>query len=204
MKPKFGLQQEMDRREFLKITASATATISWASYLSPCLIRVASAQGRSTNFTLACISDTHLLARGERHRFALAATRAVEDINALSPPPDFVLFGGDLAQLGRRDELLLGRDILVKLKPKLYMMVGEHDWYLDLGEAWQELFGKPTYSFDHKGVHFVVLNSVLVEDYWSKPKMTPEERMKLWPNWIIPRAGPSWLGKPRGNGYRRT
>ena len=38
------------------------------------------------------------------------------------------------------------------------MMVGEHDWYLDMGEKWRELFGKDTYSFDHKGVHFVVLN----------------------------------------------
>ena len=27
--------------------------------------------------------------------------RAVEDVNAMSPQPDFVLYGGDLAQLGR-------------------------------------------------------------------------------------------------------
>ena len=39
------------------------------------------------------------------------------------------------------------------------MMVGEHDWYFDLGEKWQEIFGQPTYSFDHKGVHFVVLRA---------------------------------------------
>ena len=38
------------------------------------------------------------------------------------------------------------------------MMVGEHDWFLDMGEKWRELFGQPTYSFDHKGVHFVVLD----------------------------------------------
>jgi hypothetical protein len=25
------------------------------------------------------------------------------------------------------------------------------------------LFGEPTYSFDHQGVHFVVLNSILEE-----------------------------------------
>ena len=47
------------------------------------------------------------------------------------------------------------------------MMVGEHDWYLDMGEKWRELFGEPTYSFDHKGVHFVVLNSVVEKDFWT-------------------------------------
>jgi len=51
------------------------------------------------------------------------------------------------------------------------MMVGEHDWYLNMGEKWRELFGDPWYSFDHKGVHFVVLNSVVVEDYWTAPNM---------------------------------
>jgi 3',5'-cyclic AMP phosphodiesterase CpdA len=56
-------------------------------------------------------------------------------------------------------------------------MVGEHDWFLDLGEKWQALFGQPTYSFDHKGVHFVVLNSVHEDDFWTARGMTPEERM---------------------------
>ena len=58
------------------------------------------------------------------------------------------------------------------------MMVGEHDWYLDMGEKWRELFGAPTYSFDHKGVHFVVLNSVVEKDFWTARKMTPEQRMQ--------------------------
>ena len=57
------------------------------------------------------------------------------------------------------------------------MMVGEHDWYLDLGEKWRTLFGEPTYSFDHKGVHFIVLNSVVEKDFWTERGMTPEERM---------------------------
>ena len=57
-------------------------------------------------------------------------------------------------------------------------MVGEHDWYLDLGQKWQEMFGKPTYSFDHKGVHFVVLNSVVERDFWTARGMSPMERMK--------------------------
>ena len=58
------------------------------------------------------------------------------------------------------------------------MMVGEHDWFLDMGEKWRELFGQPTYSFDHKGVHFVVLMSVNEKDFWTARGMTPEQRMQ--------------------------
>ncbi len=57
------------------------------------------------------------------------------------------------------------------------MMVGEHDWYLDMGEKWRELFGPPSYSFDWKGVHCVVLMSVVERDFWTAKKMTPQERM---------------------------
>ena len=128
-------------------------------------------------FRFAYVSDTHLYARGMTHRFAKAALKAVEDVNALDPQPDFVLFGGDLAQLGRPDELAFGQQILKELKAPVKMMVGEHDWYFDMGDEWRKRFGKDTYSFDHKGVHMVVLNSVIVEDYWTGPKMTPMERM---------------------------
>ncbi len=72
----------------------------------------------------------------------------------------------------------LGAQILKNLKAPVRMMVGEHDWYLDMGEKWRELFGEPSYSFDHKGVHFVVLNSVIEEDFWTARKLTPMERMK--------------------------
>ena len=93
--------------------------------------------------------------------------RAVDEVNNLDPRPDFVLYGGDLAQLGKSKELELGAEILKNLKAPVRMMVGEHDWFLDMGEKWRELFGQPTYSFDHKGVHFVVLNSVLEKDFWT-------------------------------------
>ena len=69
--------------------------------------------------------------------------RAVDDVNSLDPQPDFVLYGGDLAQLGQAEELELGAQILKNLKAPVRMMVGEHDWFLDMGEKWQALFGKP-------------------------------------------------------------
>ena len=39
-------------------------------------------------------------------------------------------------------------------------MPGEHDAALDRGEAYQAFFGKAYYTFDHKGVHFIVLDNV--------------------------------------------
>ena len=75
-------------------------------------------------------------------------------------------------------ELELGAQILKNLKAPVRMMVGEHDWFLDMGEKWRELFGEPTYSFDHKGVHFVVLNSVIEKDFWTERGMTPMQRMQ--------------------------
>jgi hypothetical protein len=39
-------------------------------------------------------------------------------------------------------------------------MPGEHDAGLDKGKAFTDFFGKMHYAFDHKGVHFIVLDNV--------------------------------------------
>jgi hypothetical protein len=42
----------------------------------------------------------------------------------------------------------------------VYYFAGEHDAALDRGEAYQEVIGAPlNYTFDHKGVHFIVLDN---------------------------------------------
>ena len=175
-----------DRRHFLKVSAKFAALAAVAGVIQPHsfqLVRLASAatgtDAADGGFTFAYVSDTHLYARGMTHRFAKAAIKAVEDVNALDPQPDFVLFGGDLAQLGRADELSLGQQIIKEIKAPVKMMVGEHDWYLDMGGKWKEMFGADHYSFDHKGMHFVVLNSVVEKDFWTEKGYTPEERMAI-------------------------
>jgi len=196
----------LSRRDFLR-AASVAAAAATAAGTVPAhsfqLIDVnadppAQAGGAGApakSFTLAYVSDSHLYEKTLNERFVRAAVKAVADVNALDPPPDFVLFGGDLAQLGQPKELEMGKQILDELKPKRYMMVGEHDWYFDMGEKWRELFGKPTYSFDHKGVHFVVLLSVIVEDYWTAPKMTPMQRMLAMAQLDNPNGRPFTVGK---------
>ena len=171
----------LDRRSFLKVAAASAGAALAKGLLPPHsfqLVNVAHADPAQPAWTFAYISDTHLYVKKLNERFVRAAVKAVDDVNALSPQPDFVLFGGDLAQLGQAEELALGAQILKEVKAPVKMMVGEHDWFLDLGERWRALFGPINYSFDHKGVHVVVLMSVVERDFWTARKMTPMERMQ--------------------------
>ena len=173
--------RHLDRRDFFKVMGASAAAIMAKDLLPPHsfqLVEVAEAAApKPEKFTFAYLSDTHLYSAKLNDQFIRAALRAVDDINRLDPQPDFVLFGGDLAQLGAKEELDIGKQILKDLKAPLKMMVGEHDWFLDMGQTWQDYFGKATYSFDHKGVHFVVLMSVMEKDFWTARGMTPAERM---------------------------
>ncbi|HEX8699617.1 MAG TPA: metallophosphoesterase, partial [Myxococcaceae bacterium] len=146
-----GLKR-LDRRGFMRLaglSAGIAAGMGLQSPVSFQLFPVAEAQGNTDKpkFTFAYISDTHLYERKLNDRFVRAILKAVDDVNALNPQPDFVLFGGDLAQLGQASELKLGAEILKSVKAPVKMMVGEHDWFLDMGELWRELFGPPNYSF---------------------------------------------------------
>jgi Icc protein len=173
----------LNRRDFLRVSTAVLGATLAKGIVHPhsfSTIQVAHAQegeGKAP-FRVAYISDSHLYERKLNDRFVNSLMRAVDDVNALDPQPDFVLYGGDLAQLGHPKELELGAQILKAVKAPIRMMVGEHDWYLDMGEKWRDLFGAPTYSFDHKGVHFVVLNSVVEKDFWTERKLTPQQRMQ--------------------------
>jgi len=177
----FRQLHNLDRRTFVKVSLAAAAAVTARGLAHPfSFMPIDVAYGATEpaqGFRIAYVSDAHLYGRTINERFVRQLLRAVDDVNGLDPQPDFVLFGGDLAQLGAADELALGAQILKNVKAPVRMMVGEHDWYLDMGEKWRELFGQPTYSFDHKGVHFVVLNSVIEKDFWTERGMTPEQRM---------------------------
>lgn len=173
----------LDRRSFFKASAAAAAAVmtrdlAFPHTYQPVTLAGARSGGREIEpFRFAYISDSHLYEKKVNDRFVRSLLRAVDDVNAMDPQPDFVLYGGDLAQLGRPAELELGATILKELKAPVKMMVGEHDWYFDMGAKWRELFGKDVYSFDHGGVHFVVLNSVIEEDFWTARGLSPAERM---------------------------
>jgi 3',5'-cyclic-AMP phosphodiesterase len=182
-----------NRRSFLR-----TATGAAVAGALP-LTWVECAFSSTESFTFAYISDSHIQnIKGAEfvRNWDRGLIRAVAETNLLSPKPDFVLFGGDLAQLGTKAELDHGASMLAKLNYKTYMVMGEHDYYLDLGEYWSKLFGDQHYSFEHKGVHFVVLNSVLTYDDWTfKRWPTAQQRMAEMAGLDNPNGSPFMVGE---------
>src|ERR1700674_3290210 len=74
-------------------------------------IDMAFSQG-GQSFKFAWISDTHLYPRNVNKRFVEKAVRAIQEAQAMNPPADFLIFGGDMAQLGDPVELRLGAELL--------------------------------------------------------------------------------------------
>lgn len=156
-------------------------------------LEVAEASGGQA-FRFAWLSDTHLYPRQVNSRFVDKVERAVKEIQAMDPPADFLIFGGDLAQLGDPVELALGAELLKAISIKKFFIPGEHDWYLDMGVTWTRLFGAPPWRFDHKGVRFIGLDTVSHgPDYWSARGMSAQERMNHMATLDGSVAGP-WAG----------
>ena len=92
--------------------------------------------------------------------------KAVAAVNGLEDQPDFIVFTGDLTHTTdddkeRQERMKRFQDIASRLKVKtVHYLAGEHDASLDEGEAFQKFFGKLHYTFDHKGVHFIVIDNV--------------------------------------------
>jgi len=130
------------------------------------------------SFRFAWVSDTHLYPKELNSRFVEKTVRAFKEVQAMNPPADFLIFGGDLAQLGDPVELQLGAELLKEVKIKKVFIPGEHDWYLDMGATWNKMFGASPWTFDHKGVRVIGLDTVsFAPDFWTSRKMSPKERM---------------------------
>jgi 3',5'-cyclic-AMP phosphodiesterase len=161
-------------RSLLTGVAAGAASYGWF----PLINTIDLAYGAEAPFKFAWLSDTHLYPKEVNTRFVEKVVRAAKEIQAMDPPADFMIFGGDLAQLGDPVELDLGNELLKEVTIKKVFIPGEHDWYLDLGEKWRALFGESNWTFDHKGVRFIGLDTISrAPDYWSAKKMSPQERM---------------------------
>jgi hypothetical protein len=151
----------LNRRDFLRLAALgggvafASALPGWAA-------------ARDADFFFVQLSDAHWGFEGPAINPDAKGTlpKAIAAVNALPVAPDFVVFTGDLTHTTddpavRRTRMREFQAIVAGLKAKpLYLMPGEHDASLDNGEAFRELFGPTHYTFDHRGVHFVVLDNV--------------------------------------------
>ncbi len=153
---------QQDRRAFLKLAGLAGVTFTGGLFPQG----KASAQAAS-DFHFVQFSDTHWGFKGAANPDAEnTLAKAVATVNGLANPPDFIVFTGDLTHTTddpkeRRARMQRFREIVSALRVKdVRFMPGEHDASLDHGEAYKEFFGAPHYTFDHKGVHFIVLDNV--------------------------------------------
>ncbi len=127
-------------------------------------------------FTFVFMTDIHVQTELQADK---GLSQAIEKVNALNP--DFVITGGDLIMdaLGqtkdRADSLYtLYLDLQKQFNMPVYNTPGNHEYYgfykkeevertdPDYGiNMYRRYLGKPYYSFDHKGWHFIVLNSIV-------------------------------------------
>jgi hypothetical protein len=149
-----------NRRDFLRLAAAAGGAV-----LASALPGWAAAPGK--DFYFVQLSDLHWGFQGPPNPDARGTLlKAIAAVNALPAPPDFIVFTGDLThttddpdERRRRMREVKAQIDTLQVKTR-YLMPGEHDASLDRGEAFQEFFGPTHYTFDHQGVHFIVLDNV--------------------------------------------
>jgi 3',5'-cyclic AMP phosphodiesterase CpdA len=162
----------IDRRGFLKCMAwvgtGVLYSVNGGILQSQTLGQVGPGQAASGGFRFAQISDSHIGFKHEPNQDVTATLReAVDRLNALPEPPDFIIHTGDLTHLSKPSEFDTLDQVLQGAKAsRIFYVPGEHDVLTDNGESYRERYGKESkgagwYSFDHKGVHFVGLVNVL-------------------------------------------
>jgi 3',5'-cyclic AMP phosphodiesterase CpdA len=182
------MKEHLDRRSFLRIAGASMGVGAlytvWPGLGSAEGAEVARRLGlnngeKPTPFTFAQLSDTHVGFDGPIGTSALE--KAVETINGMPRTPDLVLFTGDLTHDSEKPgehaaRMNLFKDISGRLKvAKVYHVPGEHDAGLDGGELFRNVFGPTSYSFDHRGVHFVAIDNVSR----ARPEVGTEQRTWL-------------------------
>jgi 3',5'-cyclic AMP phosphodiesterase CpdA len=166
-----------DRRSFLKIAGTSLGIgVLYSAYPAALATGevgdVFASLGRSngekvTPFSFVQLSDAHVGFNGPPDPLGTKAfERAVDMVNALPQRPDLVLFTGDLTHDTEDKDVHAQRmkqfqEISKKLNvPLIKHVPGEHDAGLDGGALYREFFGDSSYSFDHRGVHFIALDNV--------------------------------------------
>ena len=134
---------------------------------------------KEEGFRIVHLTDQHVTSRRRGHE---GYKKCIESINALTPSPDLVLMGGDMVFDGLytdldiyEESIELYKDITAELNIPSYPCIGNHDVlglssrrkvpsnHPEIGRKMimKELgMDKDYYSFNHKGWHFVVLNSI--------------------------------------------
>jgi 3',5'-cyclic AMP phosphodiesterase CpdA len=114
------------------------------------------------------LSDSHMGFNKPANPDVAGTLRAaVDKINGLATPPEFLLHTGDISHLSKPEEFDTVDQILKGASAKdVFYVPGEHDVLNDDGKQYLERYGRGSqgggwYSFDKKGVHFIGLVNVL-------------------------------------------
>jgi Icc protein len=163
----------VDRRGFLKCMAWAGTGALFVmqggvlkSFSLSTLLKGTPASGSHLSFVQ--ISDSHMGFNKAANPDVVGTLKtAVEKINGLGMPPEFMLHTGDISHLSKPEEFDTVDEILKSANPKsVFFVPGEHDMLNDDGKQYLDRYGKNAkgagwYSFDTKGAHFIGLVNVL-------------------------------------------
>jgi 3',5'-cyclic-AMP phosphodiesterase len=164
----------IDRRGFLKCMA-------WAGTGTLCVMQggVLKSFGLSNSgeldaskikgeLSFAQISDSHMGFNKPANTDVVSTLKAaIDKINGISTPPEFLLHTGDISHLAKPEEFDTVDQILkASVAREVFFVPGEHDVIGDDGKQYLERYGRNAqgggwYSFDKKGVHFVGLVNVM-------------------------------------------
>lgn len=124
-----------------------------------------------SKFSFIFLTDVHMHENNYRGS-AEGFNKALEQVKLQDA--DFLLFGGDNAPIDhypagdeRAENLMRNFKAMVdKTGQKAYYTVGNHDLVYTNGhmdekslQTYEKVFGPAYYSFNHKGIHFIILNS---------------------------------------------
>jgi 3',5'-cyclic AMP phosphodiesterase CpdA len=163
----------IDRRGFLECMAWVGTGLVWTvSGGIPVSRAFAAGHDRSVTkggeLSFVQISDSHMgFNKPANPDVATTLQAAVDKINGLAMPPEFLLHTGDISHLSKPEQFDNVDQILKGAKAKdVFFVPGEHDVLDDDGKSYRERYAKNSqgdgwYSFDKKGVHFIGLVNVM-------------------------------------------
>jgi len=163
----------IDRRGFLKCMAwagtGALCVMQGGVLKSYSLSRLSDLGANKVGeLSFVQISDSHMGFNKAANPDVVGTLKAaVDKINGLAMPPEFMLHTGDISHLSKPEEFDTVDQILKCASAKdVFFVPGEHDVLGDDGKQYLERYGKNAkgagwYSFDKKGVHFIGLVNVL-------------------------------------------
>ncbi|WP_419211316.1 metallophosphoesterase family protein [Maribacter sp. X9] len=174
-----GRNESSSRRKFLKNSSLAAVSVSFLQSSCKEGLVIPKEYESEDSFEFAFLTDIHIKPEMNAPK---GFQMAIDKVNELNP--DFVLTGGDLVYDAMRGDykkceslFTLYKKMSEGFKMPVYNCLGNHDLFGIYEESpesdahpdykygmWERHFGKTYYSFDHKGWHFITLNSLDVTE----------------------------------------